>query len=207
MTPLICDAPSFSVKYRCPVFQTRQLESSPSTQTSKNSASSRSLTRTVSSVTLETRGAGARARSADDVRRSSFDVRRSPFNVRGSTFGVRGSTVDGRRSTVVGRASAAGGTGSVAGSSSNGRSNRSVIGELRELLDVVRAQAQSFDVGGAAGLLVGFDDDPIQPRVFGGGLDPRRQRRQESAERGLGVDADDRIVRPGHADVGEIHGA
>src|SRR6185503_8632424 len=55
MTERTCDAPSFNVKYRCPVFQTRQLESSPSTHTSRNSSSSRSRTRTLSSVTLRTR--------------------------------------------------------------------------------------------------------------------------------------------------------
>src|SRR3954466_6983552 len=55
MTARAGDEPSFSVKYRCPVFHTRQFDSSPSTQTSKNSASSRSRTRTVSSVTESTR--------------------------------------------------------------------------------------------------------------------------------------------------------
>ena len=34
MNPRTCEAVSFSVKYKCPVFHSRQFESSPSTQTS-----------------------------------------------------------------------------------------------------------------------------------------------------------------------------
>src|ERR1700730_6744253 len=70
MTPRICDPGSFSVKYRCPVFQTRQLESSPSTHTSRNWASSRSRTPTFSSVTLRTRRDGAGSSSNGSSNRS-----------------------------------------------------------------------------------------------------------------------------------------
>ena len=54
MNPRNCDEESFSEKYRWPVFQTLQFDSSPSTQISKNCSSSRSRTRTVSSVTVKT---------------------------------------------------------------------------------------------------------------------------------------------------------
>src|SRR4051812_30698303 len=171
MTALICDPPSFSVKYRWPVFQTRQFDSSPSTQTSKNSASRRSRTRTVSSVTDRTRRGGAATlggRGSTVVARgSTFDVRRSSFVVRRSSFGVRRSRFAGDAGAGVGEG--AGGAGSTSGSSSNGRSNRSVIGKIRKLLDVVGAEAQSFDVRGAARLFVGLDDHRIEPRVLGRG--------------------------------------
>src|SRR5438309_4095464 len=165
MTPLICDAPSFNVKYRCPVFQTRQFESSPSTQTSKNSCSRRSRTRTVSSVTLSTR--------------------------RGWTLGAAGT------------GALEAGSGSSSGSSSNRRSNRSAIREIRKLLKFIGAEADAFDVRRATGLFVGLDDNPVQPRIAGGRLEFLRQRRQKPVERRFHLDADDRVVRPRHADVGE----
>ncbi len=46
------------------MFQTRQLESSPSTQTSANRVSSRSRIAAVSSVTVQTRLAGSALRGA-----------------------------------------------------------------------------------------------------------------------------------------------
>ena len=41
--------------------------------------------------------------------------------------------------------------------------------------ELVEAVAQTFDVGGAAGLLVGFDDDAVEPRIGGRRLEARRQ--------------------------------
>ena len=68
ITPLICAPASFSVKYRCPVFQTRQFEISPSTQTSTNALlEQRRGSRPVSSVTVQDaprRGRARRGRSA-----------------------------------------------------------------------------------------------------------------------------------------------
>ena len=57
------------------------------------------------------------------------------------------------------------------------------------------------------GLVVGFDDDRVQPRIAGGGFESRRHRVQKTADRGVDFDADDRVVRSGHADVGQIGGA
>jgi hypothetical protein len=58
ITALICAPGSLSVKYKWPVFQRRQLEISPSTQTSTYAVSSRSLMPAVSSLTVRTvRGA------------------------------------------------------------------------------------------------------------------------------------------------------
>src|SRR6185503_12213765 len=172
MTAFTCDALSFSVKYRCPVFQTRQFDSSPSTQTSKNSASSRSRTRTVRSVTESTRRALPAA--APSVRRAG-----PPWlAVSRSSGGGAGS---------LSRPSASG------ISSSNGRSNRSLIRLFRQVLDVVGAQAQALDAGRPSALRIGVDDHPVEPRVRGGGLELRRQRGQELAERRGDVDADDRI--------------
>src|ERR1700687_6513978 len=73
MTPRLCDAGSFSVKYRCPMFQTLQLESSPSTHTSKNWVSSRSRTPTFSSVTLRIRREGAGSSSNGSSNRSFIE--------------------------------------------------------------------------------------------------------------------------------------
>src|SRR5439155_13085824 len=116
-----------------PVFQTRQLESSPSTQISQNSCSNRSRTRIVSSLTVNTR----RERGLPGCALGA-----------GATGGLGA------------------GSGSVSGSSSsNGRSNRSVIGEIRKLLEFFRAQAEALDVCLSAGLLVGFHDHRVQPRV------------------------------------------
>src|SRR5262245_20538151 len=162
MKPRSCVASSFSVKYRCPVFQTRQFDSSPSTQTSNSSPSSRSRILIVSSVTLSGRRTAAAAAG-------------------GGWGGAAGS-----------------GSGS---SSSNGRSNRS---DTRKFLQLVEAVAQALDIGREAGLLVGLDDHGVQSRVAGGGFELLGQRGEKPVQRRFGLDADDRIVRPGHADVGEI---
>src|SRR5215470_7841143 len=104
---------SFSVKYRCPVFQTRQFDSSPSTQISPIRSSSTSRIRIVRSVTLKMRRTGGL------------------------------------------------GSASAAGSSSNGRSKRSLIREIDELVEAV---TQTLDVDRSSGLLIGFDDDGVQAR-------------------------------------------
>ncbi len=54
---------SFSVKYMCPVFHTRQFDSSPSTQTSTNRSSSSVRIAPVSSETVRTRRAASGIRS------------------------------------------------------------------------------------------------------------------------------------------------
>src|SRR5665213_833496 len=99
-------------------------------------------------------------------------------------------------------------TGSLAtssGSSSNGRSNRSLIcGKLGELVLTV---AQALDVRRQSGRFVGIDDDGVQSRVAGGGFEAARKAGQKTAERGLHFDADDGIVRPRHAGIGQKGGA
>src|SRR5262249_11069596 len=86
MKPRSWVASSFSVKYRCPVFQTRQFDSSPSTHTSNSSPSSRSRILVVSSVTLSGRraasggaagGAGAAAGSGSGSSSSNGRSNRS----------------------------------------------------------------------------------------------------------------------------------
>src|SRR3954451_19070218 len=78
ITPLICAPLSFSVKYRCPVFHSRQLETSPSTQMSPKPVSSRSRIAFVSSETVTTRrcggagGAGLRSSSKGSENRSDM---------------------------------------------------------------------------------------------------------------------------------------
>src|SRR5213596_3233425 len=52
MTALSWDPGSFNVKYKCPVFHSRQLEISPSTQTSTYAVSRRFRMPAVSSVTV-----------------------------------------------------------------------------------------------------------------------------------------------------------
>src|SRR5438067_12076837 len=88
-------------------------------------------------------------------------------------------------------------------SSSNGRSNRSDIGQVLEL---VCAVADAFDIGRTAGLFVAIDDDGVQPRIATRGIELGGKRRQKFAERRVDLDADDRIVRPGHANVGKVRG-
>src|SRR5207302_1545228 len=126
---------SFSVKKRWPVFQTRQFESSPSTQTSKKSLSRRSRMRIVRSVTLRTRL---------------------------ETTGVVGGSIR-----------------TAGSSSSNGKSNRSVIRQIQQFLLAI---ADSLDVDGAAGFLVGLDDDGVQPRIVGRGLESRGHAGSKTAE-------------------------
>src|ERR1700730_15708553 len=173
ITPRICAPASFKVKYRWPVFHTRQFDSSPSTQIAKNSVSIRSRTRTVSSVTERTR----------------------------------------RADTGVGSA------GASSSSSSNGRSNRSdmwaggsprglEVGHRRpEVFEIVNAEAQSLDLGRAAGLRVRLDNHRVQTGIGGRGLELGGQRIEEPTERRLDLDADDRIVRARHADIRENGGA
>src|SRR5215831_21298439 len=96
------------------------------------------------------------------------------------------------------------GSGSTAssGSSSNGRSNRSLIfGEFGEFVLTV---TQSFDVRRAARSLVGLDDDGVEPRIAARDLESLRQTGEKPVERRLDFDADDRIVRSRHPDVGQI---
>src|SRR5262249_53335522 len=160
-----------------PVFQTRQFDSSPSTQTSKNSCSSRSRMRTVSSVTVKTR--------------------------RGSGPGAwgcgRGPGCD--DSAGCGALAARGSGSGSSASSSNGGWKRSVIGQAGEILQFHEAEADALDVGRPAAGLVRLDHYGVQPRVGGGGVELLRQRGQKAGQGGLDLDADDRIVRPGHADV------
>src|SRR5262245_22782424 len=156
MNPRIWVAESFSVKNRCPVFQIRQFDSSPSTQTSKKSDSSRSRILIVSSVTLRTcRAAGGGA--------------------------VSGS-----------------GSGS---SSSNGRSKRSDIREIRQLFEAV---TQSLDLECPTRLLVGLDDDGVQPGIAFRSFEADWHPGQKSSEHCLHLDANDRIMRPGHSDLRHI---
>src|SRR5256885_5774298 len=134
----------------------RQLDSSPSTQTSKNSVSSRSRTRTVNSVTVKTR------------RNSRVGSRESVVGSRESAGERPGlSTTDSRRST----------TDSLS-SSSNGRSNRSVI----FLFQVLEPQAESFDAGRESGFLVHLHDNRMQPRIGRRRFEPRRQAGEKTAE-------------------------
>src|SRR5262249_58558452 len=72
-------------------------------------------------------------------------------------------------------------------SSSNGRSKRSLIGQIDELIETV---TETLDVHGTPGFLVRFDDDGVQARVAGRGFELRRQRVEEAAERRVDVDAD-----------------
>src|SRR5687767_13240517 len=160
ITPRTCEAPSFSVKYMWPVFQTLQFESSPSTQMS--------------------------------VRCPSRSPRIDAFNC---------ETVRTRR---LGRGGAGGATGS-GGSSSKGSEKRSAM--MREGGDLLRGEVQPLDAERLAGGGVGRDDDRIQTRGAGRRFELRRHPVDEPAERGLDADADDRVVRAGHADVGEIRGA
>src|SRR5215212_5304193 len=99
-----------------------------------------------------------------------------------------------RRAGAVGcRLSAAGACGvSRSSSSSNGRSNRSDMGEIVQLLGAV---AETFDVGREAGLLVSLDDHGVQSWIAGGGLEFLRHRGEKAPERSADLDADDRIVR------------
>src|SRR5471032_2202540 len=87
------------------------------------------------------------------------------------------------------------------GSSSNGRSNRSLIcGKLGEFILTV---AQALDVRRQPRRFVGVDDDGVQPRIAGRGFESARKAGQEATKRGLDFDADDRIVRPRHAGIGQ----
>ena len=63
-------------------------------------------------------------------------------------------------------------------------------------LEVFQRAAQASDRGGPARRLVHDDDDAVQPRVAGGGLEARRHAGEEAGERRLGLGADDRVVRP-----------
>src|SRR6266516_3447918 len=99
MTPRICEVESLSVKYRCPVVHTLQFESSPSTQISKNSVSSRSRTRTVSSVTVSTLS----RESTVDGQESILDFRLSTLDSRLSILDSRLSISDSRLSTLDSR--------------------------------------------------------------------------------------------------------
>src|SRR5262245_37186152 len=155
MNPRIWVAASFKVKNRWPVFQILQFESSPSTHTSKKSASSRSRILMVRSVTLRTRRAAT---------------------------GVAATSRSGSES-----------------SSSNGRSKRSDIGEIDELFLAV---ADSLNLVGATGFLVGLDDDGVHPRIAFSGFKADRHAGQKASERRLDLDTNDRVVRSGHADVG-----
>ena len=76
-----------------------------------------------------------------------------------------------------------------------------------ELGDLIGAARDALDIDRASRLFVGVDNHGIQPRITGGGFEPCGQRRQESAECRVDVDADNRIVWTGHPDVGEIRGA
>ena len=67
-------------------------------------------------------------------------------------------------------------------------------------------RAETLDVRGAAAALVGIDDHGVQPRIAGGRFEFLRQRGEKAAERCADVDADNRIVRSRHADVGQISG-
>ena len=51
------------------------------------------------------------------------------------------------------------------------------------------------------------DDDAVQPRIAGRRLEPRRHAGEEARQRRLALHADDRVVRAGHAGVGQIRGA
>src|SRR5262249_16565310 len=78
-------------------------------------------------------------------------------------------------------------------SSSNGRSKRSLIGQIDELIETV---TETLDVHGTPGFLVRFDDDGVQARVAGRGFELRRQRAEEAAGRRVEVAANDRVGRP-----------
>src|SRR6516225_4574563 len=109
---------------------------------------------------------------------------------RSRTATVRSETLKIRRTTVGCGSTADGGGWTF--SSSNGRSNRSDIGEL---VDFVQAVIQALDLRRAAALIVRLDDDGVQARIARRGLEFLRQRRHEPGERRLDLNADDGIVR------------
>ena len=57
------------------------------------------------------------------------------------------------------------------------------IATCGQLLELLEAVAEALDVGRAAGLLVGLDDDGVQARIAGRGFEPRGHAGQEPAER------------------------
>src|SRR5262245_16782952 len=114
----------------------------------------------------------------------------------------------GRCSWVVGRSPADGASWpapddspSWSSSSSNGRSKRSLIGQIDEF---VQAVTETLDVDGASGFLVGLADERVQAGVGGRRFEPRRKRVEETAEGGVDIDSDDRVVRACHAHVGKV---
>src|SRR4051812_23948453 len=151
-----------------------------------------SRSRTVSSVTLKIRRAAAGA--VEDCVVGAGLV--------GAVAGFAATAGSGF-ATPAGSGGRASGVGSF-GSSSNGRSNRFFIaGQLLQLFETV---TQSLDPGRNPRALVGFDDGGVEAWVAGGGLELCRHAAAESSERRRDLDADDRIVRSGHSDVGQVGG-
>ena len=108
----------------------------------------------------------------------------------------------------------------LSGSSSNGSSNRSGMSAARmgegplagggAPASASTSACERFSrsiAGRLAGRLIGGDDDRVEPAGPRRRLEPGRHAGEEPAERRLDGDADDRVVRPGHADVGEVGGA
>src|SRR5262245_11211393 len=102
---------------------------------------------------------------------------------------VRSVTLSTRREAT----GVAGTSPSISGgsSSSNGRSKRSDISEIDQFFLTV---ADSFDVDSPAGLVVGFDDHCVQPRVALSRFKSCRHAGQKSSECRLDLDADNRVV-------------
>src|SRR5436190_7846737 len=90
-------------------------------------------------------------------------------------------------------------------SSSNGRSNRSLMGgELGELVQTV---TQALDVRRASRFFVGVYENGVQPGIAGGDFEARGKAGEKAIQRRLDLHADDGVVRSGHAGVGQVRSA
>ncbi len=76
-----------------------------------------------------------------------------------------------------------------------------------EAFDIGRTNADAPDGSGGTGGGVRGDDDCVETRVTGGGLETGGHAIDETAERCLCLDADDRFMRTGHSDIGDVGSA
>src|SRR5204863_234495 len=82
--------------------------------------------------------------------------------------------------------------------SSKGRSNSELMFQL--FLGIT----QALDRRGLTGRFISSNQNAVQSRVAAGSLHPHRHAAQELVNDGLFLDADDAVVRAGHAGIGQI---
>src|SRR6266850_7302364 len=137
-------------------------------------------------------------------KRSSSSVRTRSVSCE-TEYTRRGSAATGSRVPDPGSrpgSSGSGGLPSVASAeegSSNGRSKS-------ELVKFVGRVADARDLRRAPGLVVRLDDRAVQPGIARRGLELRRHPAEKARERRVLLHPDDRIVRAGHARVGQVCG-